>query len=60
MTDDLRYRVYDSQATAAYPRNTPINPRYWIIDAEKGNEVVDQFVSKRAATLTARDLNASR
>ena len=33
-----------------------INPRFWVIDRTTG-KMVDEFVSKAAATGTARDLN---
>jgi hypothetical protein len=55
-----RFTVYDSLAATAscLITNGQRARRYWVLDTEaEGDRVYDEFVSKRAATETARDLN---
>ena len=62
MTDPKRFTVHDTLAVTASSLITPAQrrTRYWVLDAEgEGyDRVYDEFQSKRAATETARDLNA--
>lgn len=53
-----RYRFHDSQATSPNPRNTAINPRYWVVDLTT-NRPIDEFTSAKAARDTVRHMNAS-
>jgi hypothetical protein len=50
--NEPRYYVYDSQATSFDPKNTAINPRYWVVDRTT-NLPVDEYTSKRAAQMAA-------
>lgn len=57
--EQARYTVVDRYATTASelrPKSTAINPRYWVWDTVE-HTIVDEFTTKRPATMAVRDLN---
>lgn len=55
-----RYRIHDAQehiSSMLRPKNTWLNPRYFIVDNET-NQIVDESTSKRALQLTLRLMNS--